>query len=41
MVEGSVYKERLFGIGGCPALLPLLILLYSNGIDALGKHVEP
>ena len=26
----SVYKERLFDVGGLPCLLSLLVLLYSN-----------
>jgi len=30
-----VYKERLFGIGGFPYLLSLLILLYSKASTTL------
>jgi hypothetical protein len=30
VVDVIVYKERLFGVGGFPCLLSLLILLYSK-----------
>ena len=33
----SVYKERLFGVGGFPFLLSLLILLYRKAIDDFRK----
>jgi hypothetical protein len=29
-IGGSVYKERLFAVGGFPFLLSLLVLLSSN-----------
>jgi len=33
----SVYKERLFGVGGFPFLLSLLVLLYSKASTTLTK----
>ena len=34
----SVYKERLFGVGGFPILLSLLVLLYSKASTTLTPH---
>jgi len=37
--ERIVYKERLFGVGGFPFLLSLLVLLYSNQKYESGKNI--
>ena len=31
----TIYNERLFGVGGFPSFLSLLILMYKQAIDGI------